>query len=297
MSSSVNTADRHWPRLELPHWLPRSVADEARFLYDSAITPNQTVERHVDEPEQTVALKSTGEASGGPGCRTILNSRMQDVCRAIAESNERTAEMLRSMTFEQIELLCRLTSDERMQNVWRELYRQTRGGKQFLNPAKRVFGGTFLGLHHQHNQDMAAGEFFRNAFGHAAWPAPLMTHDDFASKRKSHIGIAARLREDARKLSLLGSDELASDLEAFAARCEEYASVIRPVHLPTVTRSRGDKVLRAYILRMTIVCQMLFGKDLHGTVATTAGVVFSRKIGASQVRDMVRAYNSQRFSR
>ena len=282
MSSSVDTADR-LPRLELPQWVPPLVADEARFLYDSAITPNETVERPVYEPEQIFTLKSTGEVSRVHGRGIIFNSRMQAVRRTME------ANTLRSMTCGQIELLCRLASDERMKNVWRELFRQTRGGKQFLNPAK--------GIQDPQNQNMAAREFFSRAFGHAAWPAPLLTYNDFKSKRKSHITIAARLREDAHKLSSLGSDELASELEAIAVTCEERASAIWPVYLPPVARSRGDQVLRGYILRMTFVCQRLFDKELHGTVATTAGVAFSKEISGNQVRDMVRAHDSQCSSR
>jgi hypothetical protein len=283
MSSSVDTADRHLPRLDLPDWLPPPVAAEARFLYDSAATDNQTVERPVYEPEQLFTINSTGEVSRVPGRGIIANSRMQAVSRTIE------AKTLRSMSRGQIELLCRLASDERMKNVWRELYRQTRGGKQFLNPAK--------GIQDPQNQDMAARDFFSRAFRHAAWPAPLLTYNDFKSKRKSHITIAARLREDAHELSSLGSDELAADLEAIAVTCEERASAISAVYLPPVSRSRGDQVLRGYILRMTFVCQRLFDKELHGTVATTAEVAFSREISGNQVRDMVRAHDSQRSFR
>jgi hypothetical protein len=194
------------------------------------------------------------------------------------------------MTFEQIALLCRLVSDERMKNVWRELYRKTRGGKQFLNPANRDFFG-FPRLHDPQNQDTAAREFFRNAFGHAASPAPLMTRDDYKSKLKSFITLAARLREDAQDLRSLGLSELVPNLEAIAVACEERGPELVPFHLPVVTRSRGDEVVRGFVLRMNFICHWLFKKDLHGTVATTAGVAFSKNIAAQQVRDIVRAYN------
>jgi hypothetical protein len=285
MSSSGNTADRRPPRLVLPNWLPLPVADEARFLYDSAIKPDQTVERHVDEPDQAVKPKSTEEASRGHNGANPPNSRLEAVYHAIDAHQERTAEILRSMTFEQIELLCRLTSDERMKNVWRELYRTTRGGKQFLNPAKQ-------GLHDPQNQDMAVREFFRNAFGHAAWPAPLPTRDDYKSRRKSFITMAARLREDAQKVRALGLNKLGPDLEAFAVVCEKWGPVLAPIHHPVVTRSRGDEVVRGFVLRMNFICHLLFEKELHGTVATAAGVAFSKNIAAHQVRDMVRAYES-----
>jgi hypothetical protein len=283
MSSSVDSADRHLPRLDLPDWLPLPVAAEAKGLYDSAFTLNQTDERPVYEPEQIFTIESTGEVSRVPCQGIMANSRMRAVSRTME------ANAFSSMSRGQIELLCRLASDKRMKSVWRELYRQTRGGKQFLNPAK--------GVQDPQNQDMAARDFFSRAFRHAAWPAPLLTYNDLKSKRKSHFTIAARLREDANKLSSLGSDGLAADLEAIAVTSEERASAILPVSLPPVARSRGDQVLRGYILRMTFVCQRLFDKELHGTVATTAEVAFSKEISGNQVRDMVRAYDSQRSFR
>ena len=139
---------------------------------------------------------------------------------------------------------------------------------------------------------MAAREFFSDAFGHAAWPAPLLTRDDYKSRRKSFITMAAGLREDAQNLRSLGLSELAPNLEAIAVACEERGPNLVPVHHPVVTRSRGDEVVRGFVLRMTIVCHMLFDKELHGTVATTAGVAFSKEISGNQVRDMVRAYDS-----
>ena len=45
----------------------------------------------------------------------------------------------RASVSKEIELLCRLASDIRMKNVWRELYRQRRRPlKEFLNPARKV---------------------------------------------------------------------------------------------------------------------------------------------------------------
>ncbi|MGO9276940.1 MAG: hypothetical protein ACLP3Q_05310 [Streptosporangiaceae bacterium] len=296
MSSSVNTTNLNLPRLELPNWLPLPVADEARFLYDTATKPSQTVERHVDEQDQTVKLKSTEEASRGHYGTDPPNSRIEAVYRtfdALQQHHQRFAEKLRSMTFEQIALLCRLVSDARMKNVWRELYRKTRGGKQFLNPARPVYG--FPGLHNPQNQDMAAHEFFINAFGHAAWPAPLMTRDDYKSRLKSFITMAARLREDAQNLRSLGLSEFAPNLEAIAVACEERRQLV-PIHHPVVTRSRGDELVRGFVLRMNVICRLLFEKDLHGTVATTAGVAFSKEISGNQVRDMVRAHESSAAS-
>jgi hypothetical protein len=289
MSSSAN---RNLPRLELPNWLPLPVADEARVLYDSVIKPNQTVERYVEEPDQTIEPKANEEVSGGHHEAEPTLSQLGAVVHAIKAGQERYAEKLRSMTFEQVELLCRLVSNEQMKNVWRELYRKTSGGGQFLNPAKRLFGGVFRAPHDPTNQDMAAREFFSNAFGHAAWPAPLMTRDDYKSKRKPFNAMAAKLREDAQRLRSLALSEFAPNLEAIAAACEERGPGL-PVHHPVVTRSRGDEVVRGFVLRMNFICHFLFEKELHGTVATTARVAFSKKnFTADQVRNMVRAHCS-----
>ncbi len=289
MSASVDNADHPPPRLELPNWLPLTVAEEARFLYDSALKPHQTVEQHVDAPTQTGKLKSSAfreHYRADPP-----NSRLEAVCHTIdglEQRQQRFAGKLRSMTFEQIELLCRLTSDERMKSVWRELYRTTRGGKQFLNPAKPLFG--FPGFHDPQNQDNAAREYFSNAFGHAAWPALLMTRNDYKAKRKSFITLAGRLREDAQNLRSLGLSEHASNVDAAAVDCEERGPNLVPVHHPVVTRSRGDAAVRGYILRMNFICRYLYERDLHGTVATTASVAFSKKVTAHQIRNLVRAH-------
>ena len=56
-------------------------------------------------------------------------------------------------------------------------------------------------------------------------------------------------------------------------------------------RAMDGQVLRYFILLLSMRCRELFGKWLPGTVATAAGVVFSKKIAAHQVRDMVRAHD------
>jgi hypothetical protein len=77
-----------------------------------------------------------------------------------------------------------------------------------------------------------------------------------------------------------------------AQACDDSGGAPKPGVLnPIVKRSRGDQALRAYILRPSLICRELFGIGLPGTVATTAGVVFSKKLSGHQVRDMVRANN------
>jgi hypothetical protein len=256
MTSLVNTAVRRLPRLELPIWLPEPVAEEAETLYDSILQQDREYEQQPVEARHARRFTSS----------------------------------------EQIELLCRLASDQRMKSVWRELYRKRlRPSNEFLNPAMRagiMLEAKFPTLHDPKNQDLAAREFLNNAFWLAAWRSELPMQHEINSRLKPFTMMAARLREDAQSLLSLGASELADNLDVMAIVCEKYANPPKPGALnPIVKRSRGDQALRAYILRLSVICRELFGKGLPGTVATTAGVVFSKKLSGHQVRDMVRANN------
>ncbi len=260
MTSSVVNADRCLPSLDLPTWLDLypSVADEAESIYQGIIQKDREWE---DEREPAEARHSR-----------------------------------RITSLKQIELLCRLASDQRMKSVWRELYRKKRRpSNEFLNPAMPVgitFEAKLPALQDPKNQDMAVREFFSYVFRYATKPSRLLTEHDIKSRFKPITMMAIRLREDSESLQSLGLNDFASDLEAMAIVCDKNSTNFKPGILnPIVKRSRGDQVLRSYILRLSIRCHELFGKGLPGTVATTAGVVFSKNISGHQVRDMVRANN------
>lgn len=252
---SINTAGRQ-PRLELPNWLPIPVADEAEILYQGILQKDREYERQLAKARHSGALEELG-------------------------------------------LLRRLASDQRMKSVWRELYRKKRQPpNEFLNPAMLagiMFEARFPILHDPKNQDLAARDLFNSAFRFAARRSTLPTQHEIDSKLKPFTTMATRLRQDAQSLLSLGANVFASDLEAMALVCEKHADDFNPGPLnPIVKRSRGDQVVRAYILRMSITCREIFHKMLPGTVATIAGVVFSKKVTGPQVRDIVRAYDSAR---
>ena len=246
------------PRLELPDWLPRAVADEAKSIYDGIL---QNERQREDEPEPAKSHRS---------CRLT--------------------------SLEQIKLLRRLASDKRMKSVWQELYRKRRGANEFLNPAVQVeieiqFDPTKLPvLQDPKNQDLACRRFLRSAFSLAVEGSRLPKKDEINSLLKPYAKLAARLRQDAQSLASLGLYEFASDLEAMAIVCERNTNQpdIGTLY-PIEKRSRGDPVLRAYIFRLSMECRETFRKWLPGTVATTAGVAFSKQIAGHNVRDMMRA--------
>jgi hypothetical protein len=108
--------------------------------------------------------------------------------------------------------------------------------------------------------------------------------------------MASKLRKDAEDLRALGLSELAADVESVAINCQKEVELRRSDYIrnsqslmPIVKRSRGDDVMRKYVLHMSAACLMDFNKCLSSTVATTASVALAKDIKARQVRDMVRA--------
>ena len=260
MTPLVVNADRCLPSLDLPTWLDLypSVADAAASIYEGIIQEDREWE---DEREPAEARH-----------------------------------LRRITSFKKIELLRRLASDQRMKSVWRELYRKKRRpSNEFLNPAIPVgiaFEAKPRALQDPNNQDMAVRAFFSFAFRYAIEPSKLLTERDIKSKFKPFTIMAIRLREDSESLRSLGLKDFASDLETMAIVCEKNGTNFKPgIFYPIVKRSRGDQVLRSYILQLSIRCHELFGKGLVGTVATTAGVVFLKKITGHQVRDLMRAHD------
>lgn len=255
--SSVENAVGYLPALKRPAWLNHypAIADEAALVYD----------------------------------RILKDEREYDAQPAKARLGRSPA------TLEQIEILNRLASDQRMKGVWRELYRKRRGSSEFLNPVKRkgLLKEKLARLHDLKNQDMAVRAFFNFAHWLASGRLDLMTQKEINSNNKPFTILASRLRKDAEGLRTLGLDKLAADAEAIASDCEKSAYIpTKPnIILPILKRSRGDDVLRGFVLRMSAICREGFGNGLAGTVATTASVSLSKQISACLVRDIVRAHD------
>jgi hypothetical protein len=259
------------PDLKLPSWLDRypSVVDQVVDIYNRILWK----EREFGEPVD--------------GRSTITGSK---------------------------EVLKRLATDQRMQRVWKELYRKQRGSNKFLNPVKCIFQrglphseraqlgptGTRSVLatpHDPEQQDIAVGHFLQIAWFFAATRLPLMTKDKINSQMKPYTIMASKLRKDAEGLRALGLSERAADVERAAISCEEMADEVRSMYnhmrwlFPIVKRSRGDDIMRNYVLRVSAHCREAFDKWLPGIVATTASVALSKDISGDQVRDIVRAHD------
>jgi hypothetical protein len=182
---------------------------------------------------------------------------------------------------EEIKVLLRLASDQRMKKVWNELLKKKRKRPcEFLHQFRMADPGD------ENPQDMALRVFFRFAWDLATCGIELKT----LKQLEPFIMMASRLQRDAQSLRSLGLEEFASDLDAKAIVCDRMGRFLPNSSFPSVIqRARGDMVARAFILRLSAVCrEWWFGEVLTGTVATTASVALSKKISADQVRNMVR---------
>jgi hypothetical protein len=253
------------PGVELPSWLDRypTVVYAAKCTYDTIL---------LRERKYNARPATSTDASG----RVWVKPRQ------------------RVTASEKIEILKLLATDPRMERVWRELYRKKRGSNEFLNPVRReglLNGKQLTTLHDPQQQNIAVDAFFHYAWHFAAVRFPLTTQDKILSHFKPYTIMASRLRKNAEGLRALGLDELAADVETVATRCDKRLHVRSHILYPTVKRSRGDAVMRYYVLQMSVLCRRGFGKVLPGVIATTASVALSKNISGDQVREIVRAHD------
>jgi hypothetical protein len=135
-------------------------------------------------------------------------------------------------------------------------------------------------------QDRAVQLFLRRAY-EASLDHELVFLSDLEAKASKLQKVAKRQRSGAAILSSLGMECEAQKLQQIASDCDDEAFNILPydgvhfslqTHDPwVITRRRGDLELRTFVANLSIITEPLFGKTLHGTLATVANVRFNRK--------------------
>jgi hypothetical protein len=143
-------------------------------------------------------------------------------------------------------------------------------------------------------QDRGAQLFLYHTYRIALDLKPVFLSDLKANVDKLRT-IAKRLQEDAKTLRLLGIERNAQKLDEIASDSVEKAKKIDPdLRSPgddtwIITRKRGDTKLRAFIIDLSIISEMLFRKSLYSSLATVTNVVFSRDdVKPAKVREMLR---------
>jgi hypothetical protein len=140
-------------------------------------------------------------------------------------------------------------------------------------------------------QDRGVQRFLLRAY-EAALNHELVFLSDLEAKVSTLQKVAMRLRSDAAILRSLKLGREARKLQHLASDCEDEAFDILPISseqddghpysLQTddpwiITRRRGDLELRTFVANLSIITGTLFGKTLHGTLATVANVRFNRE--------------------
>jgi hypothetical protein len=200
------------------------------------------------------------------------------------------------LTSQDEETLLRLLNDVRMEGVWKELFRRKRTASYrqtdtFVHAPirtpeeSRVMSGWT-------KQELAAMEFFGKAFFFAVSPGRLSSSAELKKVATLCTKGAKDLRETAKLFHAgFGRDEEnelvhADDLEKIARYLDGLAKYhLSKIETPEVVRrSRGDGLLRAFVVHLAQLTQSLFGKSFYRTLAITAAVALNREVSDEQVR-------------
>jgi len=135
-------------------------------------------------------------------------------------------------------------------------------------------------------QDRAVRTFLYHACHSAVDIQPVFLAD-MRAKIDELRGAAQTLRAEAAKLRRLGLEGVTREFLQVADSCDDEARNLRPEQpSPSgrraddpwiISRDRGDPKVRTFVADLLMETERLFGTPLHGTLATTANVVFSRK--------------------
>jgi hypothetical protein len=162
------------------------------------------------------------------------------------------------------EILHRLTTDVRMESVWRELIKRKR-------------------------PDIALVEVFDRAFSLARFPRPVLTKADRARMAAPYVS-AAKLCRSMKENDIAALTNLklglAAALDLVISHADEWASRVQPPDSPlTVKRHGSDAEARAFVLLLGSLTRKLFGRISYRTVATIVSVALGREITWHQVRE------------
>jgi hypothetical protein len=218
------------------------------------------------------------------------------------------------------EMLSKLISDVRMKRVWTELYRKKRGGRKgadaFVNLVRTSLLATerenaandirinrgdaraCMAIHRRlelvlrwTEQDLGVQNLLWRIHSSATHMDPEY-FSDIQIAEKALRGVAEQLKGVSERLR---SKIPALRLEAIVDTCScaaDHLNVDPKTDDPwIIVRDRGinDARLRTFVANMSIAMKTCFGKEMCGTVATLANVVFERDdVSPSRVREMMR---------
>ena len=140
-------------------------------------------------------------------------------------------------------------------------------------------------------QDVGLMFYFLCAFYLVMGPELRELSSDLLEEGKRLLCKAEALRSAADTLEHDVIDEIYEIAEAVEQEGLDLLTDFIDVADPQfVTRARGEVNLREYVIGLASITELIFGKKMYGTVATTANVALDRTdIALRHVREMMRA--------
>jgi hypothetical protein len=178
------------------------------------------------------------------------------------------------------DVLTRLITDARMQNVWKALQARKRPSREYVHPAiqpphapQRDADG---------RQAAALAETFHFVFCAARDQMKVSKHEESEQRRAEVLSEAALFRKTAQMIP-------SEDAETFVRTAEKWtaaANNIRGADDPlTVLNDRGDRLARGVQIIIVAFLRDRFGNRLDGTAATLTAVALGLK--SSEVSERV----------
>jgi hypothetical protein len=226
------------------------------------------------------------------------------------------------------QLLQRLISDDRMQTVWKELYRRKRPSEDYFNPAivrpksianwlraqardlasstdkrdqmdakaNEVEAAGYVRdpeppPYLSDEQDEGVFRFFRLVYGTALDAEPIY-RSDLEQKAKELNAAFSSLSDLSERLARLDESKLSKRVRRTAEDVAFLAISTSPSvdDFGVLIRRSKDDQLRALITDLAKCAIVLFRKELYGTIATIGNVVLERTdLTGSKVREMLRS--------
>jgi hypothetical protein len=172
-----------------------------------------------------------------------------------------------------IEVLKRLVTDPRMQRVWVELQKKTRGSKRTLRyPAKTTWDLDDPTAQH----DRALASLLYLAVNLAMDAPRVMT------QRQVKV-LSRKALDKAKAVFADGEDVAAREYRAKAANLRAAAASSKLI----VKRDTGDAQARCFAIMFAHQCRELFGLSLYGVTARVASVALGRTFDVREIREWV----------
>jgi hypothetical protein len=169
--------------------------------------------------------------------------------------------------------------------------RQAQEIEQILNERVDLLPISRANSSAQFMQDIACKLLLTMAMVFARCDLTVVTIKDLKKVSEHYRNKARRFQDEAfimrtHRFEEKDARKLEHAAQAYLKRAEGYS--LDPYKILLVKRKRGDRVVRAYLLRLVQTNKELFGRQLSGCIAIMTNAVFETNFSGSHIREMTR---------